>query len=177
MKLEVIITATLFLSLHARTDDTFDFDDDTFDGDTGTGCCPQDPAFEKALQHPNATGSFSFAGLHLDNKTRNIPMANWTWSTTVMEVPLSDGNFSTNQIYTLDVPLDVDIYSWNMQRNVCTVLLSRKTQNHDDPGDCTKIFSESEIDRLKDSLTGAVGMTITNGSSPCVMLGGLSQGN
>ncbi|KAK2787513.1 hypothetical protein FQN52_007231 [Onygenales sp. PD_12] len=158
-----------------------------------TGCCPDDPAYPLATLHPNATGTFSIPGLHLEdsqlspnnnnNKTSPAPPAtfsNWTWTTTVSEVLLSQRGkkSATNQIYTLDVPLDVDVYGAEHERNVCVVLLDMLQANWDDPGDCTHIFDPGEVKGMAGELTKRVcemGEEDVKGrKSPCSGLGGSS---
>ncbi|KAK2804494.1 hypothetical protein FQN50_006569 [Emmonsiellopsis sp. PD_5] len=154
-----------------------------------TGCCPADPAYPLATLHPNATGTFSIPGLHLEDSqlspnNKTPPFSNWTWTTTVSEVLLSSQQgkkkSATNQIYTLDVPLDVDVYGAEHERNVCVVLLDMLRANWDDPGDCGHIFDPGEVRGMVGELTRRVGEMSeedvkgggNNNKSPCSGLGG-----
>ncbi|PGG95294.1 hypothetical protein AJ80_09988 [Polytolypa hystricis UAMH7299] len=185
----------LHSSLAARAAATSANDDnnDVSDEKVGTGCCPpDDPAFQRAMQHPNATGTFTFPGLPLANVSGNnrqqksSPSVNWTLSTSVMEVSLSSsssdndhGKSATNQIFTLDIPLDVPLYSADVQQNVCLVLLDFVGQNRNDPGNCENVFVRSKVEGLRDRLVKAVADTAAKGDgdrSPCSVLGGLWQG-
>ncbi|KKZ61251.1 hypothetical protein EMCG_04124 [[Emmonsia] crescens] len=160
-----------------------------------TGCCPSGPEFPQAISHLNATGAFPIVGLHLDDSaiatpnnnppSSTQPPRNWTWTTTVMEVPLGSGNngndngngsfSSTNQIFTLDIPIDVDIYSSEHGRNVCVLLLKMVTVNQNDPGNCENIFPRVEIEGMREDLVRRVGeMSADGDSSPCAGVEGTS---
>ncbi|PGH12429.1 hypothetical protein AJ79_04265 [Helicocarpus griseus UAMH5409] len=159
---------------------------DAFDP-IATGCCPDSPEFPKATAHPNATGTFPIPGLYLEdsaltasikNDTNNpAPPApkNWTWSTNVMEVPLEKGDnmFATNQIFTLDIPTDVDIYNPDHERNVCVLLLEMANVNRNDQGDCSHLFSRKQIGGMREELVRRVeAMTGRKGeASPCAGMG------
>ncbi|EGE84209.1 hypothetical protein, variant [Blastomyces dermatitidis ATCC 18188] len=162
---------------------------DAFNG-IHTGCCPSEPEFQQAISHPNATGALPFVGLHLDDSAlatlsndrppSTPPPKNWTWTTAVMEVPLGssgngEGNVSaTNQIFTLNIPEDVDIYSPRHGRNVCVLLLKMVTVNQNDPGDCEHIFPRVTIERMREELVRRVGEMTPNkaNSSPCAGMRG-----
>ncbi|PGH06308.1 hypothetical protein GX51_02505 [Blastomyces parvus] len=159
-------------------------------GGTHTGCCPPEPEFQQAISHPNATGTFPFVGLHLDDSaiatpnnnppSSTQPPKNWTWTTALMEVPLGssgdgEGSLSaTNQIFTLDIPVDVDIYSSKHGRNVCVLLLKIVTVNQNDPGNCENIFPRAEIGRMREDLVRRVGEMREDSadSSPCAGMQG-----
>ncbi|KAG5289850.1 hypothetical protein I7I48_09298 [Histoplasma ohiense] len=153
------------------------------------GCCPPGSEYLKAASHPNATGVFSFEGMHLDDRallrrknshgTSTEALKNWTWTTSVMEVRFESGYGSlhaTNQVFTLDIPLDVDIYGPTHQRNVCVLLLKMVTVNQNDPGDCRNIFPRAEIEKMKEIFARKV-EDMNQGnyrSSPCGGLPGTS---
>ncbi|OJD16052.1 hypothetical protein AJ78_03765 [Emergomyces pasteurianus Ep9510] len=149
------------------------------------GCCPGGPEFSKAISHPNATGVFPVVGLQLDddaistpnnNPPSSIPPPkNWTWTTTVSEVPMGSSNdgtgrlYSTNQVFTLDIPIDEDIYSSKHNRNVCVLLLKMVSVNQNDPGTCENIFPRAKIESMREDLVRRVGDMTTGqvDTPPC----------
>ncbi|ODH38578.1 hypothetical protein ACO22_02278 [Paracoccidioides brasiliensis] len=185
--LSFIATSCLIHPTTARTNSQAAF------SPIGTGCCPPGPEFPGATSHPNATGTFPIVGLYLDDSaviakitsnTNNASLSlraprNWTWSTSVMEVRLgnSGANLSaTNQIFTLDIPIDEDIYNKKHQRNVCVLLLEMITVNQNDPGRCENIFTRRKVEGMRAEFVRRVEemREFDEDFSPCAGMGATS---
>ncbi|KKZ63061.1 hypothetical protein EMCG_02562 [[Emmonsia] crescens] len=131
-------------------------------------CSDSSPGYNHTIHNPIAKGSITFKGFNLGNTTSNATPANWTWD-------LSVGNYSSGgdkvqiyEVYSLRIPLEVELSGPNVYHNVCAIALPAKEgAGMNDPGDCSTIFKAEDISEVL-----AVGATssFSQNRSPCARL-------
>ncbi|OJD28501.1 hypothetical protein ACJ73_00100 [Blastomyces percursus] len=129
-----------------------------------SSCSDGYPGYNHTIQNPIAKGSVTFEGLSLGNTTSNAAPGNWTWD-------LSVGNYSSDgnraqiyEIYSLRIPLEMEMNGLNVSRNICAIVLpAREGAGTNDPGDCSTIFDSSNIKQV----TSASALGSASSRSPC----------
>ncbi|KLJ06543.1 hypothetical protein EMPG_10061 [Blastomyces silverae] len=130
-----------------------------------SGCSDSYPGYNHTIQNPITKGSVTFEGLDLGNITSNAPPANWIWELSVGNYSSGGNSTQIHEVYSLRIPLEMEMNGPNVSRNVCAIVLPAKEgAGTNDPGDCSTIFDSSDIMQV----TGAgVSGSFPSGGSPC----------
>ncbi|KAK2782501.1 hypothetical protein FQN53_009740 [Emmonsiellopsis sp. PD_33] len=119
---------------------------------------------DQITRQSDINGTFSFKGF--DDKNPSAPPANWTWDLDVIDADVGNGKSRLFERYSLGVPENVVIDGPDVPYNICFALLPIVADHKDDPGDCSTLFDEENIESV---MTMGVGSLLNlKGRSPCI---------